>query len=213
MIVAPPLGEQDDIQEIRARRDKAFDRWMPHINMLWPFRPAACFGEAVPQLQAALAQVPPFKLALREFAFFEHSKSCTVFLRPETEPADALQQLQQAMLQAFPDCDDLATRHENGFSPHLTCGQWAKAEVQRAVERLNADWEPLEFEVTEVQVISRGNDTPFEVAECVPLGGGRGAQSAGKALAAAAAAPARVVVPAPGDASSNAAADEWPPLK
>lgn len=37
--VIPPKGVWDPIQEIRKRYDSAYNRWMPHVNLLFPFIP------------------------------------------------------------------------------------------------------------------------------------------------------------------------------
>jgi hypothetical protein len=81
---------------------------------------------------------------LREFTFFKHSRSWTVWLKPETEvprrsltldddvddkpvgvtsvfqPEGALVRLQAELERAFPHCNDLSQISGHGFVPHLS---------------------------------------------------------------------------------------------
>jgi len=34
VVVQPPESMWDQIQDIRAKHDKAYERWMPHINLV-----------------------------------------------------------------------------------------------------------------------------------------------------------------------------------
>jgi 2'-5' RNA ligase len=69
---------------------------MPHIYLLYPFRPLAEFATVLPTLAAACASIEPFAVTLGEFRFFRHgSGRCTLWLAPE--PAEALRHLQAAL--------------------------------------------------------------------------------------------------------------------
>ncbi len=135
LIVGPPEDLWGPIQAIRATHDKAYDRWPPHVNVLWPFLPVAQADEAAKRARAALARVRPFQLTLATFGHFVQSKKVTVHLQPRTDPPDALRALQDALLTVFPDCTHLR-EHEHGFSPHLTVGQWAKAALSKEIPHL-----------------------------------------------------------------------------
>lgn len=37
LVITPPLNCIEKIQEIRKVHDKAYERWMPHVNMAFPF--------------------------------------------------------------------------------------------------------------------------------------------------------------------------------
>ena len=141
---------------------------MPHINLLYPFRPRSDFLTVLPDLAAACASVGPFGITLGEFRFFRHgSGRCTLWLVPE--PAEDLRHLQGCLQAAFPDCDDLS-RFSAGFTPHLSVGQCPSSrEGERLREQLQAGWRPITFTLAEVALLARGETSPFVVEQWVPL--------------------------------------------
>lgn len=150
----PPVEAWDPIQRIRQFHDKGFYRWMPHINLFYPFYEdgSEAFDSAPNRAQVALKALEPFKLRLSLFDSFEHSpRSSTVWLKPEpttgiksklrrparlaaakvseTSSVDdaVLKTLHTALLRIFPECTDLShdpTRGITEFNPHLSVGGW-----------------------------------------------------------------------------------------
>ena len=99
--IVPPAEAWEPIQAIRRVHDRQICRWMPHINVLYPFRPRADFPVVLPALAAACAPVAPFAVTLNEFRLFLHgSGRCTLWLAPE--PGGELRRL-QARLQELHD--------------------------------------------------------------------------------------------------------------
>ena len=39
VVIIPPEDVWDPIQKIREKYDRQFRRWMPHITLIYPFRP------------------------------------------------------------------------------------------------------------------------------------------------------------------------------
>jgi hypothetical protein len=70
--VVPPQEAWAPIQAIREKHDRQLRRWMPHVNLLYPFYPPDRFDETLPRLVDACAQVAPFLVTLAEFRFFLH---------------------------------------------------------------------------------------------------------------------------------------------
>lgn len=96
-------------QAIRQQHDRAYMRWLPHVNLLYPFRPAevpillpptllSCLSalsflsshtqpcwllqmlEAeLPALLAAVANVAPFTVSLDDFSSFDHGVRSSLF--------------------------------------------------------------------------------------------------------------------------------------
>jgi RNA 2',3'-cyclic 3'-phosphodiesterase len=169
VVVVPPRHLWDPIQAIRRRYDRHFERWMPHLTLLYPFRPQGMFDAARPDLERACASVDRFPATLRELRFFAHGRDrFTLWLAPE--PAAPLAQLHSALHARFPDCDDVSS-HGSGFVPHLSLGQAAgRAELEARLSELRALWNPSTFEVASVALLFRQGDHPFEVDGTVSLG-------------------------------------------
>lgn len=69
------------------------------------------------------------QVTLSELQFFDHGRSCTLWLEPDSQ---GLKDLQQKLVEAFPGCTDLsedATRGIAEFTPHLSLGQWPSADA------------------------------------------------------------------------------------
>lgn len=170
VVLIPPEAVWEPIQEIRRRRDRHVDRWMPHVTLLYPFRPPDAFPVTIAALEAARRDLAPFDLALARPRFFDHGGSFTVWLEPE--PKEPLVALQQALLAAAPGCDDV-NRYESGFTPHLSVGQArSREELDEFLAEL-ASWAPLRFLADSAALIRRGRDTGdvFVVERAFPLGG------------------------------------------
>jgi 2'-5' RNA ligase len=166
--VVPSEEVWGPIQAIRRRYDRQIDRWMPHINLLYPFRPRAVFAAAAQRLGEACVIFEPFTVTLADFRLFRHgSGRCTLWLAPE--PVEQLRRLQAALQAAFPDCDELG-RFPAGFTPHLSVGQFASAaECETVRGQLQSGWVPLTFTLAEVALLAREADAPFVVERRVPL--------------------------------------------
>src|SRR5262245_53587342 len=145
---------------------------MPHVTLLYPFRPREEYDREVKGVEAACAGTRPFRITLAEFRWFRHETgSATIWLDPQ--PPEPLKDLQIAVGERFPDCDEVR-RHPEGFVPHLSVGQARGEEEARALAgELQTKWKALSFEVAEVALIARDGEGPFRVDRVVPLGGGR----------------------------------------
>ena len=187
VVLVPPRDLWAPIQAIRATNDKSYLRWMPHVNLLYPFlRDDArgdTFSVAAGLAERALAGVPPFRVRLDDFRHFKHRKSCTVWLHPsdprvedawEREPGACagVMAAQAALEAAFPFADNLSGISPAGFTPHLSVGQWPDRDrALAAAADMRREWRPIEFEVDAVYLISRvGADDPFRIQARIPLG-------------------------------------------
>jgi 2'-5' RNA ligase len=168
--VVPPEEVWEPVQAIRRRHDRQIRRWPPHCNLLYPFRRQAEFPALAPALRTACAALAPFSVSLGEFRLFRHgSGRCTLWLAPE--PAEALRRLQAALQAVCPDCEDLG-RFPDGFTPHLSVGQFPTLrDCERARERLQAGWRPISFVLNDVALLARDPDGPFRRTQRVTLGG------------------------------------------
>lgn len=171
VVIVPPESVWEPIQEIRRVHDRRFRRWMPHINLIYPFRPPGEFPELVPRFERACREVRPWRLRLDHLRTFRHrGHGYTIWLQPA--PPEPMAALRQTMARVVPDCDELE-RFPGGFTPHLSIGQ---VRGEAALEDLMADlekgWRSLAFDVEAICFIRR--DRPprdiFEIAERIPLG-------------------------------------------
>lgn len=161
LCIIPPESVWEPIQAIRRVHDRQIDRWMPHINLLFPFL-ERCHPS---RLEPVCARLARFDVTLDGVRHFTHASGrCTVWLDPR--PAAPLVALQAALQAEIPECDDVA-RFDHGFTPHLSVGQAAS---ERDAGRLIASlaWKPVSFTVDAVCIIER-NDGPFGITGRIPL--------------------------------------------
>ncbi|OLC19632.1 MAG: hypothetical protein AUH38_01390 [Deltaproteobacteria bacterium 13_1_40CM_68_24] len=169
VVVIPERDLWEPIQAIRRRYDRHFERWMPHLTLLYPFWPRTMFDQADPILRRACASVPRFRATLAKMQFFAHGRDrFTMWLAPD--PAAPFVELQSALQAQFPDCDEVS-RHENGFVPHLSVGQAAgRAQLDHRLAELRGGWRPFAFQVASIALLFREGEGPFAVDRTVLLG-------------------------------------------
>jgi poly(A) polymerase len=172
LVVIPPRGMWPAIEAIRREHDRAVSRWMPHVNLLYGFAPAEQLAAAARVIEAVLAEVPPFRVTFERLRCFARRGGATVWLEPRCDPPDALQRLQAALFECFPQCDEQSRKSSRGYVPHLTVGQLREPEVEAMVARWQADWVPISFTVDALALIHRGEQGPFAVRRIVSLGAG-----------------------------------------
>jgi len=174
IVQIPPERVWKPIQEIRRIHDRQARRWMPHVTLLYPFRPRPELEGVVPILEERARSIAPFRVTLRGFCTFRHRRSAyTLWLRPE--PEEEMKRLQAHLVRAFPDCNDTA-RFPGGFHPHLSVGQFrgSRDDLHRLLEDIGSTWSPPEFRADAVHLIARGAppDDVFRVIHEVRLGAG-----------------------------------------
>jgi len=166
VVAIPPDHLWEPIQRLREQHDRHYRRWMPHITLLYPFRPVAAFEQVTPLLTRVCRSVEPFEVKLSRFDLLIYPRrQATVYLIPE--PAGALKELQKALLEIVPDCDDV-TRFTGGFRPHLSVGQIRSQEAHALCTKWQATWQPLAFSLSHVYLIWR-NDAPDDVFRTGPV--------------------------------------------
>ena len=175
IVIIPPDNVLPAIQEIRQKYDARFERWMPHITLIYGFLPESYFDEAIKIISPALSKLEPFTVTLTEYGTFTHRKNCTAWLRPvveqtrhETRHVASLHELQTVLQNLFPQCDEQSKKSGTGFTPHLSVGQFPNLETAHS---MLPQWRPVSFTVNSVALISRRGDKPFEIRHIIPLGG------------------------------------------
>ncbi|KAL1921919.1 uncharacterized protein VTP21DRAFT_10561 [Calcarisporiella thermophila] len=171
-----PTQFHPSIQRVRQEHDRHFQRWMPHINVIYPFLPESAFEENLPTLSSLLNDIAPFHIRLTTLGKFTHSKSETVFLRPDTTPLRSLEALESRLVALFPHLGE--QRQFGEYTPHLSLGQILKKGRRSKPDeswvedtRREFSENPVEFYVDEVALISRrGFHDPFDIRFRVALG-------------------------------------------
>lgn len=170
IVIIPPDEFQAPIQRIRRAHDRSIRRWMPHITLVFPFRPVEDFDDVEPRLRAACEQFRPFELELTEFRFFRHARNrCTIWLAPE--PEQLLIRFQSSLWRVVPECDDVRN-HQGGFRPHLSVGQSPSlSSCVKLLQEFSVGWMPVRFRVSDIALIRRGDppDDVFTVDRKIPL--------------------------------------------
>lgn len=169
-VIIPPKEIWDPIQKIRRQYDRQIHRWMPHITLLYPFRPKAEFNDLEKEFKESCSQLKQFEISFRNVRYFHHKhQNFTIWLNPE--PYDLIFQLQAELLKVVPDCDDV-NKHKNGFIPHLSVGQIkGKEKLIIIIDKLQNSWKELKFTLNSVYFISRENNkqSKFEIIKKIQL--------------------------------------------
>jgi len=154
VVIIPPKSIWGAIQDIRKKYDKQFHRWMPHITLLYPFRPESEFSNLEPYFSKKCKKIESFKIYFEKFKHFYHGKQkYTIWLDPN--PENLIKSLQFALLEIVPDCNNV-NLHKIGFIPHLSVGQViGKDNLKRILKDLQNTWKPLKSKITSVYFIAR----------------------------------------------------------
>jgi len=154
VVIIPTEKIRAPIQEIRKKYDRQINRWMPHINLLYPFLPKNQFDNIEKDLSMGCRNIESFEISFRKFKYFSHRhQNYTMWLYPE--PSDLIIKLQSKLLEIFPECDDV-NKHKGGFTPHLSVGQIKSKELLNlTLKKLQNQWKELKFELNSIYFISR----------------------------------------------------------
>jgi endonuclease/exonuclease/phosphatase family metal-dependent hydrolase/2'-5' RNA ligase len=124
LCIIPPISHCGHIDQLRELYDKAYGRWPPHINLIYPFVSPDNLPRAQQQIQdhvtEQLDQSEPIEVAMDEAGCFKQKNKYTVFLG-ESQPSSPsspsrLADLRTLVLQALGQGEARSTLH-------LTVGQ------------------------------------------------------------------------------------------
>ena len=168
--IIPPEKKWDPIQEIRKVHDRQINRWMPHITLIYPFRPDFEYPDLEKKFLEASKQIVSFEIVLTNFKYFNHGhQKYTMWLDPE--PSELVVNLQAELLKIVPDCNDV-NNYNYAFTPHLSVGQFNRRKVlEQKMREFQNSWIPIEYEVKEIYFICRENSkgSKFHIERSIPL--------------------------------------------
>ena len=169
-VIIPPKKIWPPIERIRIKYDTHVGRWMPHITLLYPFKPLNEFAALKNKFMNITANISPFEISLDTFKHFKHrNQHYTLWLNPE--PNEPIIQLQKALNMMVPECGEI-TNFKGGFKPHLSVGQFCQENKFRKQKAfLQKEWIPIHFMVKEICLIWREphKDSRFKIEQRVPL--------------------------------------------
>ena len=164
VVIIPPKEIWEPIQEIRRIYDRQIRRWMPHITLLYPFRPESEYNTLESLFSTICKKIKSFEITFSKFKYFNHGKQkYTLWLAPE--PESLINDLQYKLLAIVPDCNNV-NLHKNGFTPHLSVGQIkGKKRLIEVIETLQRNWSQLKFTINSIYFIAREKQklSKFEV--------------------------------------------------
>jgi len=167
VVIIPPKEIWVPIQKIRKLYDRQIDRWMPHITLIYPFKPINEFPTLKRKFSDICSKFSSFEISLKTFKYFNHEQQrYTLWLEPN--PANLIVDLQTEILKIIPECDDV-NNFKKGFIPHLSVGQIkGKNNLLKTITHLQEEWQELKFKINEFFFIFR-ETLIFEIIKRIKL--------------------------------------------
>lgn len=163
LTIIAPEEFQDKINQVRSKYDRAYPRWMPHINLLFPFVSLDNFEDIVDRLKE-LNDFGEIDLNMNEINYFSQGKNVTVHIKPSNK--NRLSELFEKITILLPE---IKPKH-NEFHPHLTLAQFKKSELNEKLKELQ-EWlgDGFVFKINKISLIKRNDNSPFVVEKEVML--------------------------------------------
>ncbi|KAF1949803.1 hypothetical protein CC80DRAFT_555032 [Byssothecium circinans] len=119
LCIIPPQSDCRELDSLRALYDKAYGKWPPHINIVYPFVAPENLHRAKSQIEKALeaSTIPKQPLTLDQSGYFMHRTNSTVFLNGgDFESSSILLDLRATILRAL-------GQDATSSNFHMTIGQ------------------------------------------------------------------------------------------
>ncbi len=168
-VIIPPEEIWEPIQKIRRTYDSKIHRWMPHINLFYPFAPMQEYDKIFKKFENKCKTIKVFTISLKQFKYFQHRyQNHTIWLDPE--PNELIIDLQRELLKLVPEYNDV-NKFSRGFRPHLSIGQFTTYKIYDFIAQLQKNWEVLTFQVNQIYFISHENvkDSAFKIIKKLKL--------------------------------------------
>ncbi|KAJ2962114.1 hypothetical protein NQ176_g10955 [Zarea fungicola] len=156
LCIIPPQTLWPAINRLRSLNDKAYAKWPPHINLIYPFVHPETLSDAAEILSHHdLTGVLPLQASIVDADAFVHSKYNTLYLKPDLKSGRSLHALSNKVRSA------LGWQTQPHFQPHMTVGQSEDAESDTHKFLLNKArlLAPISWDVTQLAIMVR-DSTP-----------------------------------------------------
>jgi poly(A) polymerase len=178
LAVLVPKSSSELIQNIRRSHDRTFDRWPPHINIIYPFYRNIDTENVSVEVFNALSSFEPFDVSLNELCFFQDNS--VVYMKPTSDTRAKLSIIHSRLRQLFSDLDTKGIMRDK-YEPHLTVAQleemksktkrrdWAKNMHAKLIAEHGASLS-IRFTVDCLYWLTRKGTEPFKTKFTFPLG-------------------------------------------
>lgn len=123
LCLIPPTTAWPAINRVRALYDKAYGRWPPHINLIYPFVRPEVIDDAIENItKFDISAFNSLSVNLDKPGIFSHRNNNTIYLQPAAGSQEWLRKLANTLRKAFNRPVDA------GFQPHMTIAQSEDAE-------------------------------------------------------------------------------------
>ncbi|RAO66603.1 uncharacterized protein BHQ10_002615 [Talaromyces amestolkiae] len=158
LCIVPPTHLTHDINRLRALYDKAYEKWPPHVNLIYPFINPEALPHVVELIRSRFVQnkVEPFRFTLDKAGFFTHKHHRTIYTTSSGNGRKEVENIRRSVLSTLGQLD-------THFQPHLTIGQ-SEANVESDLDFLMSKVDllpPVEWEVSEVVISIREKAATF----------------------------------------------------
>jgi 2'-5' RNA ligase len=134
-----PTFTHKKINTIRSKYDKAYNRWMPHINFLFPFTSKQNFDSVQEKLQLELEAnkvITKFEVGFFGIGYFKNSNGYTFHLKLDEATETHFQNIFNVIRQTIPE----VKYERDSFHPHLTLAQCANHTEFEEMKTMLDDW-------------------------------------------------------------------------
>ncbi|KAI9839008.1 MAG: hypothetical protein M1837_002295 [Sclerophora amabilis] len=180
LCIIPPPHVSHEIDKLRSHYDKAYRKWPPHLNILYPFVSPEKLQNAETVIRSVLELQEKVSLPTCSFEksdSFSHRQSATVYLEPRTEDTQnknsvsrdatdahddmSIGELYTTMAVAFGhDQSSSSDTPEQPYRPHLTIGQTPLDDSARDHLKSKADLLlPISWQVGSLAILVREHQT------------------------------------------------------
>jgi 2'-5' RNA ligase len=188
LCIIPPNYLWQPIQDIREQHDPAYPRWMPHINIIYPFIHVEHFDDFRQKIHDAFRKhnIQPvnIKLNATNLSHFDRkANESLMILLPNAETSAELNRIYDVIMSimtpskdenASNDCHNNKQQSKRPFTPHMTLGSFERQNIAQTIHEFQQKWSQcnvgLPWTADSVFMIARdSDDTPFRVIHEIPF--------------------------------------------